>query len=223
MKKQALIRWGFVLVVLSIPWIYLAIMWNSLPETIPVHFGVSGKPDRYGSRIEILFGPAIFTIISLLIYLILTNIYKLDPKRYAPKLSGVAVKIAMAVIVFLSVICLFVLHWTLKQHTIGLNFFLVMMGLFFAYIGNLMHTIKPNYFIGMRLPWTLESEENWKATHLLSGKIWFGGGILIAITALFITPIIMFFIMLGIVLIMVIIPVIYSYRFFKKKRAHNSN
>ena len=85
-----------------------------------------------------------------------------------------------------------------------------------------MHSIKPNYFAGFRMPWTLESEENWKATHMLASKIWFAGGILIAILALFIKPFIMFFVMMGIVLIMVLVPAIFSYRFFKKEKAGKS-
>jgi uncharacterized membrane protein len=102
-----------------------------------------------------------------------------------------------------------------------MNLVLAMMGLLFAYMGNVMHSIKPNYFAGFRLPWTLESEENWKATHLLGSKIWFAGGILIAILALFIKPIVMFFIMMGIVLVMVIIPTVYSYRMFARSKHNN--
>jgi uncharacterized membrane protein len=219
MKKQTLLRWTFILAMISIPWLYLAVIWSRLPERIPVHFGINGAPDKYGEKNQIFITPVIVTVASLLIYLLLTNIYKIDPKKYALKQRGTFLKIAMAVIVFMSCIGLFVLHWTATQHTVGLNLFLVMMGLLFAYIGNVMHTIKPNYFAGFRLPWTLESEENWKATHMLVSKLWFGGGILIAILALFIKPFVMFFVMLGIMLIMIVIPVIYSYKYFKKEKA----
>jgi len=222
MRKYALLRWTFVLVITIIPWIYLVSIWNSLPETIPVHFGMNGTPDKYGQRNEIFLWPAICTALSILVYLLLTNIYKLDPKRSTPKLSGTFLKIAMAVVIFISCITIILLSWTVKQHTIGLNLLLVMIGLLLAYVGNVMHSIKPNYFAGFRVPWTLESEENWKATHLLGSKIWFGGGILIAILALFIKPIIMFFIMLGIVMVMLIIPTVYSYRMFaRSKHTHN--
>jgi uncharacterized membrane protein len=222
MRKHTLLRWTFVLVITSIPWIYLLGIWNSLPERIPVHFGINGAPDKYGAKNEIFLWPAICTALSILVYLLLTNIYKLDPKRSAPKLSGTFLKIAMVVVVFISCITIIVLSWTVKQHTIGLNLFLVMMGLLLAYVGNVMHSIKPNYFAGFRVPWTLENEENWKATHLLGGKIWFAGGILIAILALFIKPIIMFFIMLCIVMVMLIIPTVYSYRMFARSK-HTNN
>jgi len=128
----------------------------------------------------------------------------------------------MVVVVFITCITIIILSWTVKQHTVGLNLILVMMGLLLAYMGNILHSIKPNYFAGFRLPWTLESEENWKVTHLLASKIWFAGGILIAILALFIKPLTMFFIMLGIVMVMVIIPTVYSYRMFARSKHANT-
>jgi uncharacterized membrane protein len=218
MKKHTLLRWTFVSIINLIPWIYLLSIWSSLPENIPVHFGIDGTADKYGQRNQVFFIPATCTLVSVLVYLLLTNIYKLDPKGWASKQPGIFLKIAMVVVVFISCMSIVVLNWTAKQHTIGLNLVLVMIGLLFAYMGNVMHSIKPNYFAGFRLPWALENEENWRATHLLGSKIWFAGGILIAILALFIKPIVMFFIMLGIVLIIVIIPTVYSYRMFARSK-----
>jgi len=221
MRKHTLLRWTFVFVIALIPWVYLFSIWSSLPERIPVHFGLDGTPDKYGQRNEIFFIPATCTLVSILVYLLLTNIYKIDPKRLAQKQPEIFLKIAMVVVVFISCMSIIILNWTATQHTMGMNLVLAMMGLLFAYMGNVMHSIKPNYFAGFRLPWTLESEENWRATHLLGSKIWFAGGILIAILALFIKPLVMFFIMMGIVLVMVIIPTVYSYRMFARSKHNN--
>ena len=221
MRKHTLLRWTFVCVIALIPWVYLLSIWSSLPERIPVHFGIAGTPDKYGQRNEIFFIPATCTLVSILVYLLLTNIYKIDPKRLAQKQPEIFLKIAMVVVVFISCMSIIILNWTATQHTMGMNLVLAMMGLLFAYMGNVMHSIKPNYFAGFRLPWTLESEENWRATHLLGSKIWFAGGILIAILALFIKPLVMFFIMMGIVLVMVIIPTVYSYRMFARSKHNN--
>ena len=222
MRKHTLVRWTFVLVITIIPWIYLLSIRNSLPERIPVHFDINGTPDKYGPKDQIFLWPAFCTVLSVLIYLLLTNIYKIDPKRRVHKQAGIFLKIAMVVVVFITCITIIILSWTVKQHTVGLNLILVMMGLLLAYMGNILHSIKPNYFAGFRLPWTLESEENWKVTHLLASKIWFAGGILIAILALFIKPLTMFFIMLGIVMVMVIIPTVYSYRMFARSKHANT-
>jgi uncharacterized membrane protein len=82
-----------------------------------------------------------------------------------------------------------------------------------------MHTIKPNYFAGIRVPWTLNNEENWRKTHLLAGKLWFAGGLVLAVLCLLLpdTPaLIVFF---TATMILVIIPVIYSYRLYQRQNA----
>ena len=81
MRKHTLLRWTFVLVITIIPWIYLLSIWNSLPGSIPVHFGINGTPDKYGPKDQIFIWPAVCSVLSILVYLLLTNIYKLDPKR----------------------------------------------------------------------------------------------------------------------------------------------
>jgi uncharacterized membrane protein len=62
------------------------------------------------------------------------------------------------------------------------------MGAFFAVLGNYMHSIKPNYFVGFRTPWTLESEDNWRKTHQLVSKVWVPGGLLIISGTSFLLP-----------------------------------
>lgn len=219
MKYPKILQWTFVLVLVSLPWIYLAAIWEKLPETIPTHFGPSGAPDKFGDKNKLIFINALLTGSLLVVYLIVTNISKLDPKRYALKQQPVFNKIGIAVVLFLVCVNLFVLNWTIQQHVVGLKVFLILFGILFAYMGNIMHSIKPNYFAGIRLPWTLESEANWKATHRFASKIWFAGGILIALLAIFIEPTIMLFIMIGCIFIMVLIPAVYSYRYFKKEKS----
>lgn len=218
MKKHFLLRMVFLFGMVAIPWVYLGSIWKDLPATVAVHFGIDGKPDRYGPKGEMLIAPLAFTFASILMYFLLTNIHKLDPKRTKKDQSTVFLKIANALVVFLTCICLLTLNWALKSQTTSLNFLLVLLGIFFAYMGNLMHSVKPNYFVGMRLPWTLESENNWRATHLLMSKVWFAGGILISVLALFIKAFPMFFVMMGVLLVMIIIPVIYSFRYYRKEK-----
>ena len=74
----------------------------------------------------------------------------------------------------------FVQHAT--KLTVILDLIFVIIGLLFAFLGNYFKTIKPNYFIGIKTPWTLENEEVWKKTHLIGGKLWFIGGLLMALT-----------------------------------------
>lgn len=59
-----------------------------------------------------------------------------------------------------------------------------LIGLLFVFLGNVMYSLKPNYFAGIRVPWTLDSDDNWKATHRVAGIVWFAGGLLFLICAL---------------------------------------
>ena len=126
-------------------------------------------------------------------------------------------KIAIAVVIFFSAIGIVVIYAT-KNGTFNSKLILPLVGLFFVYLGNMMHSIKPNYFVGIRLPWTLEDPDNWRVTHQLGGKLWFIGGIVITIGTLLLpekTGLIIFFFT---VLLMVFIPIIFSYRYFKKHK-----
>jgi uncharacterized membrane protein len=79
-----------------------------------------------------------------------------------------------------------------------------------------MHSIKPNYFVGIRVPWALEDPDNWRTTHQLGGKLWVAGGILITACTLLLpsrTGEIVFMIVTS---ILVLVPIIYSFLYFKK-------
>jgi uncharacterized membrane protein len=215
MKK---IVWLFIIA----PAIYLAIAWNTLPETIAMHFNLKGDIDRYGSKNELATMIMILIAVNALVYLLLPQVYRIDPKRYAAENKGRLFRIAFAVSVFTSaVLCLIIyssIHGNIK---FSMRFILAGVGLMLAVVGNYIYNIKPNYFAGIRLPWTLNNDENWKKTHLLGGKLLFGGGPLIAVICLF-TPFLFSMITLFTILLLVIMTTcIYSYRLYKKMNVHN--
>jgi uncharacterized membrane protein len=201
------------------PIVYLFIIWSRLPESVALHFNINGEPDRYGSKKE-LWGSALLMLgVSVGVYLIITNINRIDPKRYAKEMQDKYDKMAVAIVLFLSVIHFFVIN-SASSGKISLppGVIFALISVLFAVMGNYMYNIKPNYFVGIRVPWTLESEDNWRRTHHLASRIWFIAGILMAILTLLLPPtpgMIVFF--TGIFLI-TIIPIIYSYKLFIKGR-----
>lgn len=222
MKLSKLFYLCFPFFMMAIPWIYLAMIWKDLPQSIPVHFGLSGSPDKFGHKNEILIAPVIFTITGIIMYFIMRNIHIIDPKKkYKTTTAGVMSKLAVIMVVFLCGISLMVFHWTLKGKVEGIPVLLCAMGLFFAYIGNLMYSIKPNYFAGFRVPWALENEENWRRTHQLASKIWFAGGIILAIISLILEIKTLIVVFISMVFVMTIIPVIFSYNVFRKSSNKN--
>jgi len=217
MKQSKLFYLLFPFIIMLIPWVYLAFIWNELPQTIPTHFGISGAPDKFGPKNEIILAPLIFTVIGVLQYFILKNIYKIDPKKkYTAATSSILSKLSIVIILLLCAVSVFICYWTLKGKAEGMPLLFCGLSLFFAYIGNLMHSIKPNYFVGFRLPWALENEENWRKTHHLASKIWFTGGIILAITSLLLSSAILIIVYMISILVMVLIPVFYSYNLFRQ-------
>jgi len=92
----------------------------------------------------------------------------------------------------------------------------VLLGVLFMLIGNYLPKCKQSFTMGIKIRWTLANEENWFATHRFAGKLWFIGGLLI-LPLVFLPVMTMLCVLLGIVLLMVVPPVIYSWAYYKKQ------
>ncbi len=214
MKTSNLVQVLSIILLVCAPFVYAAFIWDELPERVATHFGIDGKPDAYGSKNSALIPIAVLMVVGLGVYFLITNIEKVDPKRAKQASKDTFNKIALLTLMLMSGLSLYIVHSTLHSET-G-SFLFVLMGLFFAAMGNLMHSVQPNYFVGLRLPWTLENADNWRKTHQLAGKLWFVGGLVIAVLALFLSAKMAVIVLFIILTIMVIIPVVFSYREFKK-------
>jgi uncharacterized membrane protein len=153
------------------------------------------------------------------VYLVVSNIYKIDPRKSATLNKDRMKRIAVGVSVYLSAILIMIIYEIAHNDTrLTMKFVFVAMGLLFALLGNNMYNIQPNYFAGIRLPWTLESEDNWRKTHHLAGRLWFFGGLIFAVIALYLSRELASPVILVLVAVLVIIPIIYSYRLYKKSK-----
>lgn len=199
-----------------VPVIYLAVVWNALPEKVPLHYGTDLQPDQTGDKSELWILCATLGGVSLLVYLLLTNLHRIDPKRKGTSPSPTFNKLAFGLVVFFAALNLIFIAAAKGDVNIR-HFLFPLIGLLLAFIGNYFNNIKPNYFAGIRLPWTLSSDENWRRTHQLAGKLWFAGGVLIAVTGWLLPSTTAFAVFIGALLIMILIPVIYSYRIFKRE------
>jgi len=214
MKKNLI---NLIAILISLlPLAYLAFIWNSLPEIVPVHFDSEMKPDRMGNKSELWLVSGIMAVVSLFVFFLLNNLHRIDPKRRGTQQSATMNKLGFGLVIFLAVLNVIIIS-SAKGNMMLQNFLFPLMGLLFAFLGNYMNNIKPNYFAGIRLPWTLSDDENWRKTHHLAGKLWFAGGLLIAVISLLLPIPLVIPIFIGIVIILVLIPGIYSYRLFKNK------
>ncbi len=199
------------LAIALIPFAYLIYIWNRLPEKVPMHWNGAGEIDRYGDKKELLVMLFMLVGITYFVFLIIPSI---DPKQKLQNMGNKLNNLRMILTLFMSGLAVFILY-SVQQKTSNPAFVFSIIGLLFAFLGNYFKTIKPNYFIGIKTPWTLENEEVWKKTHQLGGKLWFIGGLLMALT--FVLPNkIQFYTFMGIVAVITIVPIVYSYLEFKK-------
>lgn len=214
---------SIIWLILLIPAVYLAVVWQKIPAIVPLHGDLKGNIDRYGNKNELIIMTVILTLIAAAVYLIVSNIYRIDPKKYAVENKSRMKKMAFAIAVFITGVQLMLLYDTIHGNlNFNMRFLFAGMGLLFCILGNYFHNIKPNYFAGLRLPWTLENEDNWRKTHLLAGKIWFAGGLIMAIVCLFSPLIVSVITTFTLITVMIFIPCVYSYRLYKKQKTLNS-
>lgn len=182
-----------------------------LPNKIPVHWGVSGNVDRYGSRIEQLLMGAL----PIVLLFVLQILPKIDPKKKSFHQHSKAYSmINMLMIVFLAGMNLMALSSALG---VPIPFPIVVplfLGLLMIGIGNYTTQLRHNYFIGFRTPWTLASENVWRKTHRLGGYLFVLVG-LIPISSIIIGGLAMKFFIAALLIVIVLIYA-YSFWLFKK-------
>lgn len=191
--------------------------WLSVgPEAqVPVHWGPSGQPDRYGSRLE-AFGlvPAMGVALSL----VFAVMPLLDPRGRNLARSGLAyLTVWLATLSFMALIQLGlvlaatgVLSTDLATGPLGRGFAAALAALFLV-IGNVLGKARPNWFFGVRTPWTLSSDQAWDKTHRWTGRIWTLIGLAGVAAAFLAPPIWAVFALVGAILASAIWAVVYSY------------
>lgn len=160
--------------------------------------------------------PLIMGVSSLLVYVLLANIEKIDPKR-ASGVSNETIKgLGLFTVGSLSFLSLVMTYGIAQDGTPVDKLIFGALGILFAGTGYFMPRLKQNYFAGFKLAWTLDNETNWNRTHQIAGKLWMAGGILQVLLAIVLEELPLFIAFMTTMTIMSLIPAIYSYRLFKK-------
>ena len=198
--------------VILLPIAFGLIFWNQLPERIATHWGPDGNPDGWSSREFAVFALPLFLFAIHWLCVLVTS---KDPKNKDKNQK--AQSLVLFIIPILSLLVNGIMYMTALGMPLRVEMIMpVFFGLLFIVLGNYLPKCRQNYTIGIKISWTLNSEENWNATHRFAGKLWMIGGALIML-GVFLPATYIFVAFFVITMIMVIIPVIYSYRFYKKE------
>jgi len=215
MKKRSnfleLLIWGMMLVPLA----YLFIVWEQLPDRVPIHFNYKGEADDWGSK-NFLAGLILF--ITAGVNLLLLAIPSIDPKDKIAHMGSKYHQLRLMMAFFMALLSVFIVYSAKAGSLESSNFVNVLVGALFISFGNYFQAIKPNYFIGIRTPWTLESEMVWRKTHRLGGRLWMLGGAVMCFSALIQNPEIRIILFLGTAAVVVLIPVVYSFILSRRER-----
>lgn len=190
-------------------------MYDKLPAELPTHWGASGEIDDYSSRAFVVFGmPFLMLLFGLFVQFGLES----DPKK--ANMSSTLKTISFWICPVLSLIIVPISIFTGIGYDLPVELIICLfVGVMFILMGNYMPKSKQTYTMGIRLPWTLNSEENWNRTHRLAGKLWILAGFMFIVTGIVSLnaygevgiPVFFF-----IIAATVFIPAIYSYILFKK-------
>ena len=191
-----------------VPLVMYLVVWNKLPEEMPIHFDNNGNPNGYASKA--------FAAIGLPLILLAVNVFvnifvEADPKK---RNAGKEVKaLGKWTIPIISIIINLVVIMVCLN--IGINVSAVIYGLvgvLFVAIGNYLPKCRQNYTVGIKLPWTLNNEVNWQKTHRLAGVVFMAAGALMLLNILLNQS----WLIIAAIAVAVILPMVYSFILYKK-------
>lgn len=193
-----------------IPIVIGLILWDKLPEQVPVHWNVNGDVDDYATKTQAVF---LMPIVLVAFHWICVVGTSLDPKKQ--NINDKMFTLVLWIIPVISLLCNSMVYATALGHKVNVEVIMpLFMGAVFVIIGNYFPKCKQSYTVGIKIPWTLNDEENWNKTHRMAGFLWVIGGIVIMATA-FLGEFWLFFVVL---IPMVVVPFVYSYLLYKKNK-----
>ena len=191
------------------------LLWNRLPEQMASHWNINDQVDGYISK---FWGAFLLPVIALGMFVLFLVIPSIDPLKANIAQFRDAFNLFITLITgFLLYIHSLTLLWNLGYTSFGMSrAMLPALGLLFIFTGSLLRKSKPNFFIGIRTPWTLSSDKVWDATHRLGAVLFTASGALAFVGALF-GGTAAFWLFFAPLMGSVIFLVIYSYVLYKQE------
>jgi uncharacterized membrane protein len=169
------------LLILAGMFLLAAATWPEAPERIPSHWGFSGDPDGWSGKFAGLLG---IPLVALVVYVILLLLPRIDPERASyDRFAGAYAVLRTAVLAVIAASYVFVHLW-IRGQRIEVGIFLpLLLGVLLVVVGQVLGSVAPNWFVGIRTPWTLTSDRSWRQTHAAGRWVFTLGGALFALSA----------------------------------------
>ena len=203
-KKESIISVIFSILLFAL---VNLLFYKKMPETLPTHWGFNNKIDGYSSKFT-----ALITTPLILIFLNIFSCFMLDNDPKNKDKNNFVITIGKATIPLVMLITFIIsIFYGLGKEINVMVIISIFVGFLLILIGNYLPKTKRNYTVGIKLPWTLNSDENWNKTHRLAGYFFILGGIFFLLTPFIGNEYLIFltFMIIG------IIPAIYSFYLYK--------
>ena len=200
---------GFLLVVGAFA--AVGLKYPGLPDPMPSHWNMAGQVDGWMPKFWGAFLVPIAMAAMWLVFLVLPRIsprgFEMEPFLRA---WGVLKVTILALMLFIGVL---VLRAATSRGALSHSAVFCALGVLFVVIGNVLGKVTRNFFVGIRTPWTLASEEVWYRTHRLAGKLFVAAGLFVAATSFLRLSVWPFMISIGLA---ALVPVVYSYVIYRR-------
>ena len=184
------------------------ILWDQLPQRLPIHWNAAGEVDGWCGKGFFVLGlsPILLGLQWLCVFATVT-----DPKK--TEHTKKILHLSFWIIPVLSILLHIITYLSVFGNEVRVEIIMpIILGVLFATIGNYLPKCKQNFTIGIKCPWTLSSQENWNKTHRFAGWLWMIGGLAIAVLGIIGGA----WVCLILLLLMALGPFVYSYLLHKK-------
>lgn len=175
-------------------------LYDRLPEVVATHWNIHNRPDGWSSRAMAVFGiPCIMAALNLVCGGATDRLQSEGvPKR--------VLALCRWIIPVLSLILVPVMLYSAMGVSFDMDRIVCsILGIMFIIIGNYLPKCRRNGVVGIKIPWTLSSDENWDKTHRFAGFVWIVCGAA-AIVGGWTKPVVAIVALVA----MILLPVVYS-------------
>ncbi|HET9984706.1 MAG TPA: SdpI family protein [Longimicrobiales bacterium] len=199
-------RWLGPVVIVAMA-VFVAVVYGRLPARIPVHWNTAGEVSEWRSRGWAWLLPALAAALRLLLPLL----RRIDPRReHYQRFDETFWIVVNVVILLFAAVEVATLGYALGWPMDPTQVILAIVGVSLLVLGNYMPRVRSNWWIGVRTPWTLSSEQVWRETHRLAGKTFVLGG-LVVLAALPLRPPLRAWVVVSGIALASGVPAVYSY------------
>jgi uncharacterized membrane protein len=200
---------GLLLVLAA--FVLVGAQYSGLPDPMPTHWNAAGQVNGWMPK---FWGAFLFPLVMAVLWLMFLVLPKISPRGFEmdPFLRawGVLKVTTLALVLFIGIL---VLQASKNGGELSQTAIFCSLGVLFVVIGNLLGKVTRNFFVGIRTPWTLASEEVWYRTHRLAGKLFVAAGLFVVATSFLGLRVWPIMISIGVA---ALVPVVYSYVIYRK-------